>query len=742
MNTIMNALNTITRTASEVFSSEPTVPRSEVLAMEEKERADRIEHIAQSSINRANAKNVSSLVSATQFPYFKGGLNKGFKSYTRKAEELERQRMLASKAELGLRRQNARMLAGHVNALGWPFIRSAGQQKFILTDETKLAEEEERDRRLADKSTHMIARNNAALVSNLIRWDNYQRHTNAGLKRMTRNMEEKERKARIADKADQERAAELAFHTSGFIRRLGWPFYNQPTYDNKDMTRAIEEEEKNLRLANPHERMLAKENAGIVADLIHAKDAAFLEEKEKDRRLQDRLEQERHKAHAKKVAGIIAFQNAPQEIERKRLLADKAHSREAQLGAKKVAEMVPHFMSISSWNINRAVEKERSRRANDITAIAYAKHTAKKVSQLILDANTEKSSAWSNDLEQERIRRMHDRAASDLNKKNARKISKMISNRNNTSLSATESERARRLADTNEQQLHQNVARQLSDLVKGAPVFNNQGMPLNKPIDVEMGLPTATAVRSAPIMPEAISAPVASAAPLERSIPVEAPLSAPLQKPLEQERAVPFMQAGGSPFINQPIMQQQPTQIYSSPATMPVSYSSPSTMPITYSSPSAMPITYSSPSAMPITYSSPSAMPMTYSAAPSAVPITGYSQPMTYLPGAAPAYVPYDSAVPSHLRVMTDKERRKLEKQASKHSHRSQREARRAEHDLAKAEKLHFKGKDNRAVRYESKAEQHNIAAKHHQAWAQELAADSLSHTLPSALPTVYRPAM
>lgn len=96
--------------------------------------------------------------------------------------------------------------------------------------------------------------------------------------------------------------------------------------------------------------------------------------------------------------------------------------------------------------------------------------------------------------------------------------------------------------------------------------------------------------------------------------------------------------------------------------------------------------------------------------------------------------------------VHSERERKVLNKQASKHSKLAAKETRKAEQQAAKAEQLHIKGKDTRAAKYEANAEQHALAAKHHQQWANEAQLMANTATDPSLITTttapVYKPAM
>eukprot|EP01113_Clastostelium_recurvatum_P000863 TRINITY_DN10381_c0_g1_i3.p1 TRINITY_DN10381_c0_g1~~TRINITY_DN10381_c0_g1_i3.p1 ORF type:complete len:754 (+),score=158.41 TRINITY_DN10381_c0_g1_i3:107-2368(+) len=149
---------------------------------------------------------------------------------TRLVEEAERTRRVASKSEAGLRRKNAYKAAHIIQSLGWPFLQSSMQApKCIIVHDSVLVSEKERQRRQDDTVGAFIARTNAALVSNLIRWAQPLQYTNMGitLRSATQVLEERERARRLADRGMIELASHNAYVVSRLIKNLGWPFYVQ-----------------------------------------------------------------------------------------------------------------------------------------------------------------------------------------------------------------------------------------------------------------------------------------------------------------------------------------------------------------------------------------------------------------------------------------------------------------------------------------------------------------------------------
>ena len=93
-------------------------------------------------------------------------------------------------------------------------------------DPTRALEEEERLWRTSNGYWEATAKHNAAVVANILRWNNFQRNPRAGSRRFAKMLEDKERTWRLGyDVAS--RSMENAYREAGLIRHLGPPFYVQ-----------------------------------------------------------------------------------------------------------------------------------------------------------------------------------------------------------------------------------------------------------------------------------------------------------------------------------------------------------------------------------------------------------------------------------------------------------------------------------------------------------------------------------
>lgn len=68
--------------------------------------------------------------------------------------------------------------------------------------------------------------------------------------------------------------------------------------------------------------------------------------------------------------------------------------------------------------------------------------------------------------------------------------------------------------------------------------------------------------------------------------------------------------------------------------------------------------------------------------------------------------------------ALGERQRKKLMKQAEKHNKKSEKDVRKAEQNMLRAEKFHQKGRDDKAVKLEHKAESLMKAAEHERRWA------------------------
>ncbi len=176
---------------------------------------------------------------------------KGYKKFTTKLEEEERRRRKTNKAESALRRNNANKTARMIQTLGWPLycgsksgtkahfssylkvppihLSHAGAE-YITMDPTKQLEEEERTWRLNNGPWSVTAKHNAAVIANILRWNNFQLNRNSGMRRYIRAIENKERRYRLHPDVC-ERCMLNAYRESSLIRKLGSPFYVQQHFE-------------------------------------------------------------------------------------------------------------------------------------------------------------------------------------------------------------------------------------------------------------------------------------------------------------------------------------------------------------------------------------------------------------------------------------------------------------------------------------------------------------------------------
>lgn len=269
MESLSSAIGTIKNNVINAIagpSEAHAISKAEVLALEEHERLRRLEQVAQTRVDKQNAANISYLIKGQHYPVFRGNLSrgmltpsisshlhgltvllvtKGYKKFTTKWEEEERRRRLTNKSESALRRTNANKTARMIQNLGWPFIKHASGiisltkfilyillifciagPEYIVMDFTKSLEEEEREWRMSNSYWTGTAKHNAAVVANILRWNNFQANRSAGTRRFVRILEEKERSYRLSPNAFNT-GMQNAYRESGLIRHMGMPFYIQ-----------------------------------------------------------------------------------------------------------------------------------------------------------------------------------------------------------------------------------------------------------------------------------------------------------------------------------------------------------------------------------------------------------------------------------------------------------------------------------------------------------------------------------
>lgn len=79
-----------------------------------------------------------------------------------------------------------------------------------------------------------------------------------------------------------------------------------------------------------------------------------------------------------------------------------------------------------------------------------------------------------------------------------------------------------------------------------------------------------------------------------------------------------------------------------------------------------------------------------------------------------------DNAAIAHA-SLGDRERKRIMKQADRHNKKSEKDVRKAEASMLKAEKMHQKGRDDKALKLEGKAEKFMKNAEHERRWASGL---------------------
>lgn len=673
MEAFTNKLTSIKNTVVDAFSGpteQHTASKLEVLGLEEVERTRRLEQVSQSRVDKQNAASISHLISQkgheTHHHNFTG-LSKGYKRVTTKWEEDERRRRHTNKTECAFRRANANKTALMIQGLGWPFIHNHAGAEYISMEPTRALEEGERVWRTNNSYWTATAKHNAAMVANILRWNNFQPNRNSGFRGVTRSWEEKERNYRLQGDVFN-RAMENSYEESRLIKLLGHPFY-VPTIENNQLSTAsvhkLEEKERSRRLRHPLESQRAHEVAGLVAQAQPLGQEKAVEEKERGRRLVDTRGQTIAKQNAKNVS----------------LMVRESSSNTLGQG--------PLWFSISRNSMRALEEIERTRRQRDIQGQGLAKLHAKHVSDLVLNGQVPRPSA-SRLEEQERQSRLFDRAQQTTAMKNARKVSGLVARHflyNTSSRSYAqameESERSRRLQDNRSEYLAMSNAKKVSQMVssrnlaKELPAFT-------APTAVSTSIPIAPtpviAAPSIPIAPPAVAKHVSIA-------PISAPI-APIAAPVAPIAA---------PVV--PVAPIAPVSTVKAPVA--------SVAPLTTSIPQSMAST------IPVA-------PLASPAATAAVPITrqaSFGQNTYGSPAPFGNVVPIDHNMPQNTHL-GERERKKLAKEADRHNRKSEKDLKRAEASRLKAEKLHQKGKSDKAIKLTSKADHLILMAQHEKKWA------------------------
>lgn len=530
METISQTFDSIKNTVTSAFSSSTTSPvelsRSDVNKLEEHERTRRLEQVVQTRVDKQNAANVSSLIRTQSFPVFRGNVSKGYKRVTTRFEEDERRRRLTNKSESALRRANANKTARMIQRIGWPLYQGTRTgAEYITMDSTKMLEEEEREWRMSDSYWGPTAKHNAAMVANILRWGNFQKNPRAGFKRHVRYLEEKERLDRLCHDVLATNT-ENAYNESRLISNLGLPFYVQEPLERRDFSVAhkLEENERKHRIKFPEEQQLATELANVVPGQWNLDNE--LEEQERGRRMTDHASQKLAQQNAKHVSLMVR-----------------------ESSSNKINGTAPMWFSISRNSMRALEEIERTRRLRDIEGQLLAKEHSRLISEIILRRWSESPKRNLNAIEEEeRQSRILDRAQQQLAVKNARKVSGLIAKHNLLSsgsrsfaLALEESERSRRLQDSDGQQtLARNNAKKVSNLINSLNVAPGRHVAQDTPlspanlasIPPTQSLPTYNAPVSA--APTTVNIPTATlqkafvaTAPLEKTTVFTAPTALP-----------------------------------------------------------------------------------------------------------------------------------------------------------------------------------------------------------------------
>jgi len=319
--------------------------------------------------------------------------------------------------------------------------------------------------------------------------------------------------------------------------------------------------------------------------------------------------------------------------------------------------------------------------------------------------------------EQERERRVQDTAGEEVARANARKVSNLISSaeesqRGRAQLHAErisimiisdverweKDEQQRRMLDLEGRKLAQENAAKVSQFV--SQDFAQRAGP-------QQPNPQMTCVGDTI---QHLSYPVPAPQPIQMQVPTPVQLPAPHQAAMSTYQPATYVQIPNAA----PLSCTAPIQSAPVPIITPV--------PVV-----AQPF-YTSTSLPATTYT-----PGPWTAQPQyTVPAQTYHpQPVTHsvsapIPITTPALID-----PSASAQHGERERKYLNKEAEKHAKRANKESKRAENDLSKARYYHGIGKPDKAVKHQASAEQHALASKHHQAWAND--AVNLANAQPNA---------
>lgn len=731
METLAHTFTAIKETVVSTFTSTSPeahpVSKAEITGLEEAERARRIEQASQSRVDKENAANLSTIIKGQNFPVFHGQVSKGYKRVTTKYEEEERRRRLTNKAEASLRRANANKTARMISSLGWPFVKSYGGPEFISMDPTRALEEEERVWRTSSAYWEATAKHNAAVVANILRWNNFQRNTRAGSRRFAKFLEEKERSWRLSDDVTN-RSMDNAYREASLIRHMGPPFYVQSAKaagGDLKLTHQLEEMERARRLRNPAEKQLARELAGVVSASFQPQGLSSsdkdLEEQERQRREGDFRGQLLAKANARnvslmvressvnKISGPMWFSisrnsmRALEEIERTRRMRDTEGQRNARLHAKQVSSILLEGLANSSKpGFVSLEEEERQSRILDRAQQHIAVKNARKVSGLVakhfLFNNGSRSYALAME-ESERERRLQDREQERLARANASKVSSLVSSlkttpvRNVVQPSVTEAETKPLLS-------HKKESAHITKPLPPLPIYDSFVATEKKATTIPVAPPAAAATPLQPIVQEEIAV---------RSAPVE-----PLAAPIPPVSGIPIVPAA-APATSPALPFSAPIAPVAAPIAQP--YVSP-IVPITGIVPATT-------TAVPVTpLSSPPSSQL------NAVPIVR-STSGSYI-ASAPAMVPIDQYATGQPPLLGERERKRLAKEADKHNRKAEKDVRKAEASMQKAQKMHQKGRDDKALKLENKANHLIKLADNERKWATGLQGEILHPNSPA----------
>lgn len=279
-------------------------------------------------------------------------------------------------------------------------------------------------------------------------------------------MEERERKRRVLNTAELEQSCANGYAVARCIRNLGWPFFVQGKESRSTLQRFIslciyffagiiqevnevEEKERARRLRDRSEQQHAREQARVLSSLLPSSDVSLLEDKERERRLLDFQGQQLAKENASKVAGLLYASNVDllEQKERERRLNAFEEQALAKQTAFKVSKLISTQERGSKFaHLDRLESLERELRLSSPMEQMYARQNAAKVAGLVSQAGFQKGSSFNKLRGPSTVGIL--KATSDVEMLEAQ-------------------ERARRLADTQEQAQARNLAQNVSNLVLG-----------------------------------------------------------------------------------------------------------------------------------------------------------------------------------------------------------------------------------------------------------------------------------